>query len=116
MLLRLARSALGRWIIGWLFAHMSFIIPVQRLRETPTLIAFHHPKPGYRLHILLVPKRAISSLADLRPADAPFMVDLFDAVRSLVEEFELDRTGYRLIANGGPYQDVPHLHFHLIGD
>lgn len=113
---RVARSPVGRRVIGWMFAHMSFAIPVRRLRETPTLLAFHHPQPAYALHILIVPKAARAGLADLSAADAPFLVDLFDVVRSLAAEFALDETGYRLVANGGAYQDIPHLHFHLIAD
>lgn len=93
---------------------MSGAIPVQRLRETPTLIAFHHPRPSYPVHILLVPKRAIADVAALTPADADFMLDLFAAVRSLVDELNLAPGGYRLITNGGPNQDVPQLHFHLV--
>jgi len=93
---------------------MSFVIPVKRLRETRTLMAFHHPQPGYAVHILIVPKRAISSLADLTEADGDFLMELFECVRSLVIELKLDQAGYRLIANGGKYQDIQQLHFHLI--
>ena len=95
---------------------MSFAIPVHRLRETATLMAFHHPQPSYPVHILLVPKKAIANLSALTPADADFMVDLFAAIQSLVTEFGLEKSGYRLIANGGPYQALPQLHFHLISD
>lgn len=52
-------------LIGWIFAHMSFAIPVQRLRETKTLMAFYHPKPAYAFHVLLVPKKAVASLMEL---------------------------------------------------
>jgi len=114
--LRLARGPLGRCFAGWIFTHMSFAVPVRRLRETDTLLAFHHPDPGYPLHILLVPKRRLGSLTDITPADSAFTNDLFAAVRSLVEEFGLANAGYRLVANGGPYQEMPHLHFHLIAD
>jgi len=78
---RVAQSSLGRFIIGWIFAHMSFAIPVQRLRETKSLIAFHHPKPSYPVHILLVPKKAIGSLTDLTPTDTDFVMD-FNCARS----------------------------------
>jgi histidine triad (HIT) family protein len=113
-LFRVARSPFARHLIGWLFAHLSFLIPVQRLRETDTLLAFHHPKPSYPIHILLVPKKALPTLAALTPSDAPFLVDLFQTVQSLALELNLDSQGYRLIANGGAYQGVPQLHFHLI--
>jgi histidine triad (HIT) family protein len=95
---------------------MSFALPVARVRETPTLIAFHHPRPSYAVHIVLVPKRAIASLAALTPADADFPGDLFAAVQNLVAELRLEQTGYRLIANGGAYQEVAQLHFHLVAD
>jgi histidine triad (HIT) family protein len=93
---------------------MSFALPVQRLRETNTLLAFHHPRPAYRVHILLVPKRAIPGLAALNPADQAFLSDLIACVQSLVAELGLEAGGYRLIANGGAYQDLPQLHFHLV--
>jgi histidine triad (HIT) family protein len=114
--LRLARGPLGRYFAGWIFTHMSFVIPIRRLRETDTLMAFHHPNPGYPLHILLVPKRPLGSLTDISPADSAFVGDLVAAVRSLVAEYGLADAGYRLIANGGAYQEMPHLHFHLIAD
>ena len=95
---------------------MSFAIPVHRLRETSSLIAFHHPKPAYPLHILLVPKKAIPGLTGLSPADTALLGDLFSTVQSLVSEFNLEKTGYRLIVNGGKYQDIPQLHFHLVSD
>ncbi|MFM8875418.1 MAG: HIT domain-containing protein [Anaerolineae bacterium] len=102
------------FLIGWIFTHMSFAIPVKRLRETSNLIAFHHPSPSYKVHILLVPKRQVQSLADLDPGDNAFLTDLYSTVQSLVKE--LDLNAYRLIVNGGEYQDFPHLHFHLISD
>ncbi len=108
-------ARLSRGALHLLFSRMNFALPVHRLRETQTLLAFHHPQPAYPLHILLVPRRAISSLAELDPAqDALFLADLFTTVQSLVAEFSLDQAGYRLIVNGGEYQDLPYLHFHLI--
>jgi histidine triad (HIT) family protein len=101
-------------IIGWIFAHMSFAIPIQRLRETNTLMAFHHPKPSYAFHVLLVPKKSVSSLKEFDSSDTIFLSDLYSTVQSLVDEFQL--AAYRLIVNGGDYQDFPQLHFHLVSD
>ena len=42
-----------------------------------------------------------------------FYFDLFSTVQELVNEMQLAETGYRLVVNGGAYQDVPQLHFHL---
>jgi histidine triad (HIT) family protein len=112
---RLRRAALHG--LHFLFTRMSFALPAQRLRETGTLLAFHHPQPAYPVHILLVPRREIPSLAELDPLlDAPFLADLFAAVQSLVAELHLEQAGYRLIVNGGKFQDFPYLHFHLISE
>jgi histidine triad (HIT) family protein len=62
----------------------------------------------------MVPKRAISNLLDLQEDDQDFLVEVFQTAQSLVEEFALADKGYRLILNGGSYQEFPHLHFHLI--
>lgn len=94
---------------------MSFALPVKYLHETPTLLAFHHPNPVYPLHILLVPKKAIASLIELDPLiDSNFLIDLYATVKILVLNFNLEKVGYRLIVNGGQFQDFPYLHFHLI--
>ena len=92
---------------------MSFANPAKRLRETDTLLAFYHPKPSYPFHVVLVPKQAIPTLMELDPA-SEFLSDLLATVQSLVTEFQLP--AYRLVVNGGEYQDFPHLHFHLISD
>ena len=107
-------SPWARWLIGWIFEHMSFALPVRRLRETRTLTAFYHPKPSYPFHVLLVPKKAVPSLKEFDSRDTAFLGDLYAAVQSLVDEFHL--SAYRLVVNGGEYQDFPQLHFHLISD
>ena len=66
------------------------------------------------MHILLVPKKAIHSLSDLGPEDTIFLVEVFQITQKLVKELDLAVPGYRLIVNGGEYQDVPQLHFHLV--
>ena len=91
---------------------MSFAIPVKRLHETETLMAFHHPKPSYPFHVLLVPKKAVTSLKEFDPTDTAFLTDLYSTVQTLVKEFQLP--AYRLIVNGGEVQDFPQLHFHLV--
>jgi histidine triad (HIT) family protein len=110
---QLLNTPAGRLLTGWTLAHMSFIIPAKCLRETDTLLAFNHPKPSHRFHVLLIPKKELYSLADLQPSD-PCLADLVTCVQSIVAEYHLP--AYRLIVNAGEYQDFPHLHFHLISD
>lgn len=96
---------------------MSFALPVDRLIETNTLLAFHDPSPAYPLHILLVPRKPIASLSQIDAAtDLDFLGELFTSVQKLVIQFSLVEGGYRLIVNGGKYQEFPYLHFHLVAD
>jgi diadenosine tetraphosphate (Ap4A) HIT family hydrolase len=64
--------------------------------------------------VLLLPKKAVTSLADLDPNDTAFLTDLYATAQSLVKEYQLP--AYRLIVNGGEFQDFPQLHFHLISN
>ncbi len=116
LLFKFARSRLGRHLVTWGLTTMSFALPIEKLRQTPTLLAFHHPKPAYPLHILIVPRAPIANLSALTPDNTAFLTDLLTTTQSLITEFDLERHGYRLICNGGPNQDIPHLHFHLISD
>ena len=93
--------------------HLPFVIPLKCLRETASLLAFFHPNPAHPFHVLLIPKQALRSLADIEPG-SPFLADLVSATQSLVNEYHLP--AYRLVVNGGGYQEFPHLHFHLVSD
>ncbi len=95
---------------------MSQLLPVDRLAETGTLIAFRHPQPAYPFHVLIVPKKQVATLEALDPADPDFLSDLYATVQKLVKQFDLGTSGYRLIVNGGKFQDFPQLHFHLIAE
>jgi histidine triad (HIT) family protein len=113
-LLKIKHSKAFEALAGWSFEHASYALPVNRLKETAHLIAFHHPRPGYPVHILIVPKKAVPGLTGLDVQNPAFLQDLFHTVQALVKELDLERSGYRLIVNGGAYQDFPQLHFHLI--
>jgi histidine triad (HIT) family protein len=112
-LLRFRVTRLG---VGRLFSYLEPFLPLEHLRETKTLVAFYHPRPVYPVHIVIVPKKAIPGIQDLSVGDADFLQDLFTTVQSLVRELNLEPTGYRLVVNGGRYQDFPQLHFHLIAE
>lgn len=114
LLFRLARTPLAGYLVGLAFTYFSFAIPARRLRETATLVAFHHPQPSYPIHILIVAKQPLADITAVSETDVAFMQDLFAVTASLVAELGLGSAGYRLISNGGAFQDVKHLHFHLV--
>jgi histidine triad (HIT) family protein len=112
----LLKSKFTRSIIGWVITHMDFLLPMGKLRETNTLIAFNHPKPDYPIHIVIVPKKRIRSLLDMDEKDNDFLQDVIRTAKSLVLEYGIEKEGYRLVLNGGNYQSLPQLHLHLISD
>jgi histidine triad (HIT) family protein len=114
VLFAIARSRAGGYFISWSFAHMSFIIPVDRLYETERVVAFHHPKPGYQTHILIVPKQNIPGILALTEAETSIVGDVILATQHLVKELNLEPGGFSLLVNGGAYQDVQQVHWHLI--
>ena len=103
-----------REMFFWGLENMSELLPVNKISETDSLICFYHPQPAYPVHILLVPKKDIRDLSQLDPLEDEFFPDLFMTLRKLVEELDLENKGYRLIVNGGEYQEFPQLHFHLV--
>jgi histidine triad (HIT) family protein len=115
-LFTVARSPIGALIIGWSFAYLSDFIPVNKLYETDLLVAFHHPRPSHRTHILIVPKRQIRSLLALTDADLPLVQEVIVAAQYLVNALALEKQGFTLLVNGGAYQDVMQIHWHLISD
>lgn len=97
-----------------MIAHLSFAIPGERVYETADLVAFHHPRPSYPVHLLILPKKEIPGLMDVGHEDQRVLGEVIEAVQILVRQFDLEQKGYRLVVNGGKYQAVPQLHFHLI--
>ena len=91
-------------------------IPAEIVYEDECCVALNDINPQAPVHLLVVPKKPIRSLAELTEGDAALMGHLMLVVRDLARELELDQ-GFRIVANTGPDggQTVDHLHVHLLG-
>jgi len=91
-------------------------IPAEIIYEDDICIAFRDIAPKAPTHVLIIPKKPIASLADLTDEDQA-IVGRCVVVASVVARQELLSDGYRLVVNCGSDggQEVPHLHFHLMG-
>jgi histidine triad (HIT) family protein len=114
VLFRLGSSSIGRKLVGWLFAYLSFLLPVKRLYPSDQVLVFRHPNPSYAVHVLLIPKKILHDLDDLCAHDAGMLIEIFQIAQKLAPQLGLTDSGYRLIVNGGAYQNIPQMHFHLI--
>ena len=91
-------------------------IPSRKAYEDEDLICFHDIAPWAPVHLLLVPKLHIASMADVTPAHAALLGRMMALVPRLMRELGVTN-GFRQIINTGADggQEVGHLHMHLIG-
>ena len=89
-------------------------IPSNVLFENDDFLSFHDINPKAPVHILIVPKTHYQSFQDL-PSELMSKMTTF--IQKLAVTLGVDKSGYRLITNIGENggQEVPHLHFHLLG-
>lgn len=81
--------------------------------ETEDVLAFHHTRPYWALHIVVIPKVHIPSLTDLGGHSVELLHRLLDVVRQVASQVEREHGACRVITNLGEYQDSKHLHFHV---
>ena len=91
-------------------------IPARIVFEDDQCLAFHDVSPQAPTHVLVIPKRAIRSLADSVPEDASLLGHLCSVIPQIARSLQLDN-GYRVVMNCGPDggQSVDHLHLHILG-
>lgn len=92
-------------------------IPSTVVYQDDEIFAFRDINPIAATHILIIPKKHIASLADLKKADLPLISHMVEIANNLAEQEGVSEKGYRLVINSGKEggQLVPHLHMHLIG-
>ena len=92
-------------------------IPADRLHEDDLVVAFRDIAPRAPTHILLIPRRHITSAAEVTEADGPLLGRLFGVAADLARSENIADGGYRLVSNVGRWggQTVDHLHLHLMG-
>jgi histidine triad (HIT) family protein len=88
--------------------------PVRTVVETGNVLAFHHTRPSYPVHVVVVPKRHVASLVALTPEDDALLLELLAVVRQVAAEVVAEHGACRVITNLGAYQDSKHLHWHVV--
>lgn len=81
--------------------------------ESENVLAYHHTRPFWPVHIVVVPKKHISSFTDRESADDAIMAELLEVIRTIAKKVELSEGAARIMTNLGKYQDSKHLHFHI---
>lgn len=92
-------------------------IPTEFLYEDDDVMAFADIAPIAPVHVLIVPKKVIVSIAEMDDADAPIVGKMFLVARNIARDLKISEKGYKLLirVGKGGGQEVPHLHLHLLG-
>jgi len=92
-------------------------LPATILFENEEIMAFIPLRKQAPVHILIIPKRRIVSVNEIKDGEAEIVGKMIIVARNLAREYKIDSTGYRLVLNTNEDagQSVFHLHMHLIG-
>jgi len=92
-------------------------VPSDIIYQDEEVIAFRDINPQAPVHLLIIPKRHIPSLANLSETESPLIGHMVNTANLLAKREGVSESGYRLVINCGKEggQLVPHLHMHLLG-
>ena len=92
-------------------------IPSNIVYEDDKIIAFRDINPLAPVHILVIPKKHISSLIDLKEEDELVIGKIYTVINKIAKQEKIDEKGFRVVVNCGEDggQEVKHLHFHILG-
>lgn len=92
-------------------------IPSTKVYEDETVYAFKDINPMAPVHVLIVPKKHLSSINDVTEENSAVVAHIYEVAAKLAKELGISENGYRVVSNCGADagQTVFHLHFHLLG-
>lgn len=91
-------------------------IPSDKVYEDEEILAFKDINPVAPVHILVIPKKHIDSIAKIEKKDEALIGKIYTVINKIAEQQGVKENGFRVVTNCGKDggQEVMHLHFHLI--
>ena len=96
------------------FCPPTLSVTGKKNHRNETYARLFHPVPSYQFHALAVPIKRKSSFLEIDLSaigDPEYLLDLLAVCQQIARDQGLNR--YSIIVNGGDYQDVPQVHFHI---
>jgi histidine triad (HIT) family protein len=92
-------------------------IPAEVVYEDDQIMAFKDIAPQAPVHVVVIPKAHMACLRCAEAGDAALLGHMMTKIPQIAHDLGLATGGYRVISNAGPDagQEVPHLHFHILG-
>ena len=88
-------------------------VPLDVVHDDERVLAYHHTRPYWDVHLVVVPKRHIGSLTTVRPSDEADVRALLCVVQDIARAVEKEHGAAAVLTNLGAYQDSKHLHIHV---
>jgi len=86
---------------------------VRIVTETDNVLAYHHTRPFWPEHIVVIPKRHVGSLLTIEDDDVPLLLELLAVIRQVATKMVAEHGACRVLTNLGEYQESKHLHWHV---
>ena len=86
---------------------------VEKILETENVLAYYHTRPFWETHIVVIPKKHISSLLTVEKSEESLFLELFAVIKEIAEKIVEEKGAARILTNLGKYQESKHLHFHI---
>lgn len=92
-------------------------IPAEKVFENDSVVAFQDLNPQAPVHVLVIPKKHISTINDLQSQDAALVGEMYLAAKQIASDKGLSERGYRTVMNCNEEagQTVFHIHLHVLG-
>lgn len=84
--------------------------PVEKIFETANVLAYHHTRPFWETHVVVIPKTHVDSLLTV---EKELLDELLEVVKTVAALVLGEKGAVRVLTNLGDYQDSKHLHFHV---
>lgn len=91
--------------------------PKEFVYEDDEIVAFKDVHPLAPVHILIIPKKHITSITDITEKDTELMGRIVLTAKKIADNLDISKPGYKLLFRVGSHggQEVKHIHLHLIG-
>jgi histidine triad (HIT) family protein len=88
-------------------------VRVNVIAETANVLAFHHTNPYWAVHVVVIPKSHIESIAALEPAHDAIVLEAMHVIARIAKTIRATHGGCRVSTNVGDQQSNAHLHWYL---
>jgi histidine triad (HIT) family protein len=94
---------------------LSGKMKIKKIWEDDRVLAFRHPRPKSKIHVVIIPKQHVPSLLHRKARDGELLSSMLLAIQKSAKKLGLDKKGFYIRANAAAPDVTPHMHWHLLG-